>query len=123
MKILAAAMAILFITGTSFAQNRQRLVGPAAKNYKFWLDDQKPTTKIVVTTDQVPLMGPAAKNNVPRSHKKTAKYTQVITAAPNEFVRGPKKSSFPLKRMDLKRKKELYKKRKQSQQIEKQRES
>ena len=111
------------MAGLGMAQNRQRLIGPAAKNYKFWLDDQKPVTSKVVTANKKPLVGPAAKNTLPRSHKKPITYTQVKSVALKPVARGPRaKSNLPLERMTLKKKK-MLRKRKGYQGLNYQRES
>ena len=101
MKNLVLLIAIMTIAGMGFAQNKQGLIGPAAKNYKPWLDDQKPAPTKVVTVDQEPLVGPAAKNGKSWSGERALTYSQVETLSPRPMIIGPKaKSTLPLKYME-----------------------
>lgn len=64
MKSLLLTIAMVTVGAYGYAQVNGGLTGPAAKNYKYWLDkDNKPQGTEVVTSDQEPLQGPAAKNH------------------------------------------------------------
>ena len=111
MKNLVLLVTILTVVDMGWAQENRRLMGPAAKNYKIWLVNSKATTSRIVTVDQAPLMGPAAKNNIPKRHDESLAYTQVVSLSSRHV--GPKaKNSSPFRQtMDLKQKKMLFKRR------------
>jgi hypothetical protein len=85
-------MMMFLASGTfAMAQANGGLQGPAAKNYKYWLDDHKPVATMVVTSDQEPLLGPAAKNK--NWHKtregNEEKYVAVETVTARPRIIGP----------------------------------
>ena len=74
MKNLILALALLFACSISHAQARNGLKGPAAKNYKPWMQPTKAFTPSVAVSDyKNRLKGPSAKNSKPWK-KKNKKY-------------------------------------------------
>ena len=59
---LLFVVSFLAISSMAFAQANGGLQGPAAKNYKYWLDKNKPVATEIVTIDEEPPQGLAAKN-------------------------------------------------------------
>lgn len=91
MRSLLLVMVFLASGTLAMAQANGGLQGPAAKNYKYWLDDNKPVATKVVTSDQQPLQGPAAKNktwHTTREHS-AEKYVAVETVTARPRIIGP----------------------------------
>ena len=83
-------MMIFLASGTvAMAQANGGLQGPAAKNYKYWLDDNQPVATKVVTSDQKPLQGPAAKNKQWHRQSKDHSYVAVETVTARPRIIGP----------------------------------
>jgi hypothetical protein len=85
-------MMMFLASGTfAMAQANGGLKGPAAKNYKYWLDDNKPVATMVVTSDQEPLQGPAAKNKIWHKTREVDenKYVAVETVTARPRIIGP----------------------------------
>ena len=96
MKRVLFLLSLFVVSSGAFAQGvKGGLKGPAAKNYKYWLDDNKPVATEVVTADSEPLQGPAAKNA--KWHKRSVEnnYLAIETVERPRLV-GPKaKNSKP----------------------------
>lgn len=92
-------ISMMTVSAFCYAQVNGGLQGPAAKNYKYWLDeDNKPQPTEVVTKDQEPLQGPAAKNHQAWKDDGAVTYGQVETSADRPRLMGPKaKNSKPWK--------------------------
>ena len=102
MKRLLILISLLSISSMAFAQVRGGLQGPAAKNYKYWLDDNKPVATKVVTSDQETVLGPTAKNQTwhrqSEEADKAETYNTVATVTDRPRLMGPKaKNSKPWK--------------------------
>ena len=89
MKRLLFVLSFLVISSMAFAQVNGGLQGPAAKNYKYWLDKNKPVATEIVTTDKEPLQGPAAKNIKWYSQSVDNKYIAIETVTARPRVIGP----------------------------------
>jgi hypothetical protein len=89
-------MVLVFLASGTFAmaQANGGLKGPAAKNYKYWLDENKPIATKVVTSDQKPLQGPAAKNKNWHKQQEPARDSfvavETVTARPRVIGPGAK---------------------------------
>ena len=91
MKSLLLTIAMITVSASGYAQMNGGLQGPAAKNYKYWLDkDNKPQATEVVTNDQEPLQGPAAKNHKLWKQDQVVNHNTVATAANRPRLMGPK---------------------------------
>lgn len=90
MKGILIAFAFLMVTFFSYAQDKNDLTGPAAKNYKPWVKKENAEPKKVYTlTETKKLKGPSAKNK--KSWKADKKnYKEVEFAATKPRVTGPK---------------------------------
>jgi hypothetical protein len=92
MKNLLLTITLVTVSAYGYAQVNGGLQGPAAKNYKYWLDkDNKPQGTEVVTNDQKPLQGPAAKNH--KTWKKAGQevnHSTVATVTHRPRLLGPK---------------------------------
>ena len=86
-------LVIMFLASSTLvmAQANGGLQGPAAKNYKYWLDDNRPVATKVVTSDQKALQGPAAKNKTwhTRMADSEQSYVAVETVTARPRIIGP----------------------------------
>lgn len=95
MKNLIGILAALFvIVGTLEAQVPAGLKGPAAKNYKPWMDkNKKNKVSIVSIPERKPLKGPEAKNQKPWGDKEGwAQAIPVSEAKPK--LKGPAAKNY-----------------------------
>lgn len=81
-KLILTATVLFFLSTISYAQSKNDLKGPKAKNYKVWKKDKK-TVPVYTTANRKSLLGPKAKNKKPG----TAKGEKVLV------IRDDKKSS------------------------------
>ena len=88
MKGLLLSLALLAVGSTALAQANGGLKGPAAKNYKYWLDKNKPIATETVTITQKPEIGPAAKNKTWHNKKEAYKYVPIATVTARPRVIG-----------------------------------
>lgn len=95
MKSLLLLIAMMTVGALSYAQVNGGLKGPAAKNYKYWLDDNnKPEATEVVTLDQEPLQGPAAKNRKVWQQEQDVNYNTVATLSTRPRLMGPQAKNY-----------------------------
>ncbi len=97
MKRLLFLISFLAVSSMAMAQVNGGLQGPAAKNYKYWLDKNKPVATEVVTSDQQPLQGPAAKNTTWQDRQEGT-YNSIEINSDRPQLIGPKaKATKPSK--------------------------
>ncbi len=100
MKTLIIAISLTTFTTVSYAQVRNDLIGPAAKNYKPWKNKTKSISKLVSIRNKVNLRGPAAKNYKPWRSRTDVKYSNVEFRGKSKRMGPAAKNSKPWKRDD-----------------------
>lgn len=76
-----------------YAQVNHGLKGPAAKNYKFYMDDNKPEPTEIVASTKDPLQGPARKNAKLGKEIDLTQTNTVVTTTKRPVLMGPKAKS------------------------------
>ncbi|MBU2916279.1 MULTISPECIES: hypothetical protein [Reichenbachiella] len=90
MKTIIIAFAFTLAATMSFAQSRNDLKGPAAKNYKPWKDKNKTEVSIVMkSTDADRVQGPAAKNQKAWDQDSKADFQEVALVSRKNDLKGP----------------------------------
>jgi hypothetical protein len=93
-KLILLFFAGILLTTISYAQNRNGLTGPKAKNYKSWQDKSKSDeASTAYTTTSKQLTGPQAKNKHLRKSQAPVEYTAVSTLD-RPAVTGPKAKNW-----------------------------
>ncbi|UXP31652.1 hypothetical protein N6H18_14985 [Reichenbachiella agarivorans] len=90
MKTIIITLALVLVASFSFAQGRNGLKGPAAKNYKPWKDKEKTETTISMKSkDAERVQGPTAKNQKAWDKKNKEEYTEVTLVSNRKNLKGP----------------------------------
>jgi len=93
MKSLVMFLAMMMVSTIGFAQVNHGLKGPAAKNYKFYMDKNKPEPTEVVASTKDPLQGPARKNAKVIETIDVSATSKVATSSERPVLIGPKAKS------------------------------
>ena len=93
MKSTVILIAVMMFSAFGYAQVNHGLKGPAAKNYKFYMDDNKPAPTEIVASTKDPLQGPARKNAKLEKEVDLTQTNTVITTQERSVVVGPKAKS------------------------------
>ena len=86
-QIIATLTLVFFVVLTGYAQDRNTLKGPEAKNYKPWLNTEQPAP--VYQMDVEKLKGPQAKNQLAWTKARVEAPKSEIVLEPREKVMGP----------------------------------
>ena len=94
MKAILLALIISMFSISGFAQSKNDLKGPAAKNYKPWKADLE-SISIVTVSQKTELMGPNFKNQKPWSvNSDQVTKTQVIFSSNRKGLKGPAAKNY-----------------------------
>lgn len=89
MRKLALILALGFVTSIGFAQSRNDLKGPAAKNFKPWKNNY-PKSTLLVTTSRDNLKGPEAKNYKLHTKENAHYETSRVVMGRKKNLKGPR---------------------------------